>query len=123
MVARLSAVIGGSSLLELRDEVSRVGRQELGTLNTRPKKLIHVSAMRLLSWPSSLTHHERSHVNQTISRWARALAHGQLTDGSGAPNVGFDGVTATQLELVRDVQWMMTQHHTYANFSLQGAPS
>lgn len=109
---------GGSSLLELREDLQRIGEDTLGSLNSRPKKLIHVSTMRLLDWPfDNLTEAESAHVEATIARWAAALADKQLPSGAELPNLG-TRVEGSQLELARDTQWMMTHHHTYGVFDL-----
>ena len=67
------------TLLALRDELQALGEAQLGSLNTRPKKLIHVSAMRLLEWPfGQLAANETAHVQRTIDKWAASLAQHRL---------------------------------------------
>ena len=111
---------GGSSLLSLREQLAAVGEQKLGALNSRPKKLVHVSSMRMLDWPfGRLSGAEDRHVQAVIRKWTSALAAHRLPDGSPLPNVNatFD---AEQLQLARDMQWMMTRHQTYRKYQLLG---
>ena len=124
MLLLLDEADGGSSMLELRNELQSLGTTSLGSLNTRPKKLIHVSAMRLLEWPfDSLTPADEAHVQAVVGAWTAALGNHTLPDGSPLPNLS-DGhgeettVTADHIELVRDTQWMMTRHHSYAQYTL-----
>ena len=107
-----------ASFVALRDELGQVGRSVLGELNSRPKALVHVSAMRLLDWPSNLDAAEAAHVRTTIQAWSSALAANRLPSGEAVPNLGAT-VRITSLELARDVHWMMTHRQTYANFTLR----
>lgn len=108
-----------ASFVTLREELAAVGAAVLGPLNSRPKDLIHMSAMRLLEWPADadLDAAERAHVASTVRSWASALADNRLPNGQSVPNIGAT-VRATSLELVRDERWMMTQRKTYRSFCL-----
>lgn len=124
MLLLLEEASGGSSLLEMRDELQALGTASLGSLNTRPKKLIHVSAMRLLEWPFGvLNATESAHVQATIQKWTSALANRSFPTGEALPNIGFDGITARRVQLVRDEQWMMTRRKSYASYTFEGTPS
>ena len=115
----------GSSLLALREDLGRVGESVLGTLNSRPKALIHMSIARLLELPpeEALDAAEKSHVRQTISKWRSALKARDLglLGNNGIPTQNqlpnLEAVIyADELELVRDTTWMMTQRETYRKF-------
>jgi hypothetical protein len=42
---------GGGGVSRLRERIGAVGKAVLGELNSRPKKLLHVTCGRLLDWP------------------------------------------------------------------------
>jgi hypothetical protein len=114
-----AATPAAASFVALREELAAVGEAVLGPLNSRPKDLIHVSAMRLLEWPAAddLDAAERAHVASTVRAWANALADDRLPNGRPVPNIGAT-VRAISLELVRDEPWMMTHRKTYRSFCL-----
>ena len=121
MVLLLAEAPNGSSLLELREEIQSIGNATLGELNSRPKKLVHVSLMRLLDWPfARLTAAEQRHVAKTVGRWSDALSKQQLPSGAKLPNLGVH-FQLDELELVRDLQWMMTRRRTYATYDLDSS--
>ena len=103
----------------LREEIGAVGERVLGPLNSRPKALVHVSAMRLLDWPAeaALDVGEHAHVTAVLRSWTSALAADRLPTGEAAPQIGA-AVHIASLELVRDVHWMMTHRRTYRRFLL-----
>ena len=109
----------GVSVLSLREELGAVGEAVLGPLNSRPKALLHLSVMRLLDWPDEevLSEGERAHISATVRKWTEALARDRLPSGGAVPSLGAP-VRLSALELVRDVNWMMTDRKTYRRYCL-----
>ena len=112
---------GSSSLGALRSRIGAAGVAVLGELNSRPKALIHVTVGRLLVWPSEeLDASSRARVNRVVATWTHALASGSLPGGAGGalPGVG-QRIELKQMELCRDVRWMMGERETLRRFRLR----
>jgi len=109
-------------LSALRERVATAGAAELGELNSRPKRLIHITCGRLLVWPHALDQGDAWQAARVAGVWARALVQGRLPLRAGralrAPNLQAR-VRLAEIELCRDVRWMMGERHTYRTFSLK----
>ena len=73
----------------LRERLGGVGRGVLGSLNSRPKRLLHVTAGRLLDWPTELLDADaRRSTTRVVHRWAMSLVAGALTSARGGSERG-----------------------------------
>ena len=127
--ARGSSRGAGGGFGALRSRLQAHGEATLGTLNSRPKKLIHVTCGRLLAWPgdarpdgsrgAALGADAAARVGRVAQRWSEHLARGTLPPPPGGadddaaargglrvPNLGAR-LAVNELELVRDLEWMM----------------
>lgn len=111
MIATFVEADTGASLGDLRTRLSTAGTTELGELNSRPKKLIHVTVGRLLTWPYELLDAAAAErVGRVVASWADSLEAKRGTR---------ERLWLTELELVRDVRWMMGEKDTIATFALE----
>ena len=123
----------------LRLRLSEVGTRSLGPLNSRPKALIHLTIGRLLVWPyEKLNDESRRRVGEYVAKWTMSLAKGQVPAGTAStadypygqlphavPGVADAAggrqarrLVVRELELCRDVRWMMGERQTIRTFKL-----
>ena len=85
---------GGSgrvdSFMDLRSRIHATGSRVLGSLNSRPKALIHVTCGRFLAWPGdggdgggdglseAEQEQEASRVGRVVEEWGEAFAQGHF---------------------------------------------
>ena len=91
--ARGSSRGAGGGFGALRSRLQAHGEATLGTLNSRPKKLIHVTCGRLLAWPgdarpdgsrgAALGADAAARVGRVAQRWSEHLARGTLPPPPG----------------------------------------
>lgn len=130
-----SDAASGGGVAGLRRRIGEAGASVLGELNSRPKKLLHVTVGRLLDWPYDLLDEATaSAASRVAARWASALSRGELplaaaprAGGRDArraetpqslPGLG-EAMTLGEIELVRDTRWMMVERETLRTFPLR----
>ncbi|KAK3254215.1 hypothetical protein CYMTET_36565 [Cymbomonas tetramitiformis] len=111
------------SFTALRASAKELGTRAIGPLNSRPKKLIHVTLGRILELPSGLPDNERVELFKVVRKWATALGNGTRPADGDSTGCEMAGVLAAPLKirdvsLCRESGWWMTEYHVYQTLRL-----
>lgn len=117
MIAGFVDVSSACNYQQIRVSSIEMAEKTIGQLTSRPKKLIHVTAGRVLSLPVGLTVAQRKAVTELVQWYNSVVLPAKVKSMLESP----DGAswTLTEISMIRDIVWTLRKIKEYGSWHLQ----